>query len=234
MSQLLEVIRTQAAVMAAGGNTLSSAAVAMAYTDWRAILRVRWTLNMAERRNLGGVEAANLGRTEDMVVLLDRCTEAEILDAAWLLGAWDVLRTEHPPIPKTQAEARSAGFIYPIPDNMLGDRDAPAWGLTASFCGCPYMVNGEPLAQGECPLDLLDIAAAGGWIDWAFRPTAWSVRIRSNNDRTLNPDGTRNPRELPIMPAPLADRPHQHIYRLGRAPHGNRSKRQRERKADGA
>lgn len=223
---MLDKINSIAASMASAGTKLRGVSLAAAYDDQRAMLRLSWSCGAVMPQQSGGVTMTGCVAT-DTVVLLPSATEAELLDAAWRLGAWDVLRTEHPPIPRTDSEAALYSFID-YRHEALGDPMHPGWGLTAAFCGSPYLIDGiNPSVGDACPQDLLDAAASRGWITWYFRPTRWSVRVGSNNDRTLLPDGSRDERELPITPARLRRAPHQHIYRLGRAPHGNRAKSDR-------
>lgn len=59
------------------------------------------------------------------------------------------------------------------------------------------------------------------WLAPEIRQRAWLAK-----DRTLNPDGTRDPRAWrPWYPLGIGT-DHQTIIRLGRAPHGQRGRRE--------
>lgn len=201
--------------MAAFGNTISHVGVACANGDARMVVRVAWRINAADKKSSRGIDQSLLCQTRDLLVVVDGAAECDVLEAAWLLGAWDAVRTERMAIPATK------------------NAHEPRWGIESAFRGCPYSINGDSLSIGDDggQDDLIAMAAASGWIAWAFKPTKWSSRVGSNNDKTLLSDGSRQPRDTLITPAPLTGRAHQHIYRLGRAPHGNRSKNRRSRNA---
>lgn len=177
--------------------------------------------------SLPGVSASILSRPSDTTMLLPRDLaspdelESAVMGAAWTLGAWDVRRIEHAPLPQN-VDWRQARH-----------------GLVGDFGRNPYTIAGQPLAVGEAADDVVcELAAAHGWITWAFVPLAISTpsaRKRwGSKDRTLQPDCTRagvvgSARAKWWYPAA----PHtanDHIYQLGRGNHGNRSKTSQERR----
>lgn len=140
--------------------------------------------------------------------------DADFLSAAWSLGAWDVSRIEH-------------AHLQPGVDPM-----EPQFGI-AHHVHQPYRVSvdGKSSDPMPCPVDAYKWArqaARKGWLVWLCKPILHGPSIRAGwiaKDRTLRPDGGRDPRPDPWRPwrPVVRHADYQAIIRLGRAAHGNRS-----------
>lgn len=141
--------------------------------------------------------------------------DAGFLEAAWALGAWDVARTERLPLP-------------PGADPL-----APQHGI-AHILHDPYQVRflGAVADRLPCPVEETAWAveaAVRGWITWLCKPILYGPAIRTGwipKDRSLRPDGGRDPRPRAwtAWEPVVRHADHQTIIRLGRAPHGNRGR----------
>ncbi|MBV8659562.1 MAG: diguanylate cyclase [Burkholderiales bacterium] len=127
--------------------------------------------------------------------------EKALLDAAWQLGAWDVQREEHracnhPGAPLQEAVACRQAFG----DYTTHDRNEV------------YL-----LAEAPDREELMNLAAAKGYLHWMFRPVGGGVWQTIRDDDTLDEHGRRAP-PCPITPqAPLrGGRSTRTVYRLGR------------------
>jgi hypothetical protein len=169
-----------------------------------------------------GVAATVLSRPADSVLRLTRESaslgeiEDAVFEAAWQLGAWDMVRLERPPL-RPCATWREAGN-----------------GVAVSFGRNPYLIDGQPLQMGAAvPDELLDLAARAGYVTWRFVPLALSSptmrRMWAHKDRTLaGSDATRNTTPghqrarwaHPTEPGTAAE----HQYRFGRGNHGSRGR----------
>lgn len=168
----------------------------------------------------GGIALSACERLEDYRLALDpappEALDAEYLALAWALGAWDVARTER--------------YRLPAGANPLDPRHGIAHLLQDPY---EISVRGQAAEPMPCPVDAgawAEAAAAHGWITWLCKPLRFGPAIRASwisKDRTVRPDGGRDPRAhrwtawAPVVRG--AD--HQTIIRLGRAPHGNRGRR---------
>ena len=153
--------------------------------------------------------------------------EIEALECAWQLGAWDVRRMEHAPLANPDAWRE------------------PRYGVANDFGINPYTITvcgSDPtvLTHGDHADDkLIKTAARHGWITWVFVPLALATPIMQqrwrDKDRTLSDAQacTRTPRRITGVglhgPCEVGTA-YDHIYELGRANHGNRSKKSRERR----
>ncbi len=164
-----------------------------------------------------GVAVRGCERPEDWRMALDPqpldVLDAQYLEAAWALGAWDVARTEHAPLP------------------VGADPADPMYGI-AHLLHDPYVIRfmGQAAEPMPCPVDRsawAQQAAQNGWLVWLCKPLLYGPEIRSGwiqKDRTLRADGGRDARAEPWRAWQPVYRGHDHqsVIRLGRAPHGNR------------
>lgn len=135
--------------------------------------------------------------------------DAAFLAVAWELGAWDVARTEH----------------MPLPD----DADPVRHGITHHVYD-PYIMPGVH----ESPRADADVARwiaackRHGWMTWLCKPMFGAPEIRRktwlSKDKTLLPDGSRPPRAWTAWDPVWIGANHQTVIRLGRANHGNRNR----------
>jgi hypothetical protein len=231
-ASLINTIRGAASAPAMSGIHISRVSIAATYrSEHDAVLTIGWTfpaLASIQSTPMDGVEQSVYSRPADTTLLIPRAGQApsdmedEILSAAWALGAWDVRRLEKAPIDN--------------PEKML----EPQYGLASDFGYNPYSVNGQPFIIGaRSPESALLTAAIDGYVTWAFIPLSLGSEIAKNRwggkDKTLNAgltrDGVPNIGRGPWMRPREARTAHEHIYQLGRAPHGNRSKKNAGRRA---
>src|SRR5574342_641572 len=119
------------------------------------------------------------------------------VEAAWELGAWDVSRAERPSCARPGAEARE--------------------GLECLQAFGAFPFGGHQAAVVDAPDadELLQVAARRGYLTWLFRPVRGGIWGEVADDRTLRPDGTREP-PCPVIPVPpVCDGPRRTVYRLG-------------------
>ncbi|MEJ8675740.1 diguanylate cyclase [Chromobacterium amazonense] len=109
--------------------------------------------------------------------------EEEILDAAWQLGAWSLLRDER----------RGCNTMGAAAGEELACRQA--------FGDLPP-VDGLESVVAEAPdsPELMRLAARRGYVSWQFRPVHGGVWRELAEDDTLSAEGLRQP------PCPLAPR----------------------------
>jgi len=220
---MLALDRIEAAATSArlAGHHVKSVWIAALYTPAHVVATVVWTMPAVESdptEPLKGVTQTVIARPSDTTMLIGTgaaaAIEAQILGAAWALGAWDVRRTERAPLSN--------------PDEWA----MPRHGLGASFGMPGYVIAGTATNSGEhAEHEAIQRAAREGYVVWHFVPLALgapSMRSKwAGKDKSLADDCTRGARS--ITPGPLAGQQqpghgHEHIYQLGRAPHGNRSK----------
>ena len=133
-------------------------------------------------------------RWEDLVAV-DRAA----MEAAWELGAWDVARAERP------------GCLRP------GAPSGEALECLQAFGAFPFGVAGAQAVVAEAPDadELLQIAAARGYLLWMFRPVSGGIWADYSEDATLTPAGRRPP-PCPHNPIPpICDRKRKTVYRFG-------------------
>jgi hypothetical protein len=101
--------------------------------------------------------------------------EADVLEASWELGAWDL---------------RRAGAV---PCGASAQRYAEC--LT-SFGVSAQQINGDQVFVADVPdaAELVDTAARAGYVRWQFRPTWCGLWKELAADVTLEAGGYRNPR----------------------------------------
>lgn len=121
------------------------------------------------------------------------------MDAAWTLGAWDVSRAEQP------------GCLRPGADST------EALECLQAFGAYPQTVNGNQVAVSDAPDsdDLIELAAARGYLMWIFRPVQGGIWKDYADDATLAEDGRRAgpcPHH-PVPPACTGRR--KTVYRFG-------------------
>lgn len=210
------IISKHAGAMRLAGTAVSAINVAACYGESAGVLTIKWAGNGLEpaKSDFPGVSASVWSRAPDTTIMLQpldaALRDAEVLRAAWALGAWDVARFEHSPL--------AAG----------ADPHDSRYGITVSFGRSPYLIMGDPLSVGAEGDDaLIDRAAKHGRIDWMFRPLALRNNLMRKSwgakDRTLKSDCTRAG-DPPFAPTPLhgpierttARQGHQHIYTLGK------------------
>lgn len=125
------------------------------------------------------------------------------MEAAWELGAWDIAR----------AERRSC--MRP------GAPSTEALECLQAFGSFPFGVNGSQMVVAEAPDagELLQLAAARGYLMWQFRPVSGGIWAEVADDATLSPEGRRPPPcpHRPIPPKCSGSR--RTVYRFGVAAH---------------
>ena len=129
--------------------------------------------------------------------------EADVLEASWELGAWDLRRIEAPEC----ARARSPARAYTE--------------MQTSFGVSPQAIDGERVFVADVPDadELVEAAARAGYVHWEFRPTWCGLWKDLAADVTLEKGGYRNPR------CPLRARPYESgdpgtiVFQLGRSEH---------------
>ncbi|GGY14631.1 diguanylate cyclase [Paludibacterium paludis] len=109
--------------------------------------------------------------------------EEEILDTAWQLGAWNLLRDER----------RGC--------NTLGAAASEELACRQAFGDLPP-VDGQESVVAEAPNgpELMQLAARRGYVSWQFRPVHGGLWRELTEDDTLSEEGRRSP------PCPLAPR----------------------------
>jgi len=126
--------------------------------------------------------------------------DQEMLDAAWQLGAWDLVREER----------RACSVVGASAQEALACRQA--------FGDNPFAPEEEEHLVTEAPDrgELRDVAARVGYVRWAFRPVAASLWQAAGMDDSLLPDGRRPP-PCPVAPRPaVGTRVSRSSYQLGR------------------
>jgi len=123
------------------------------------------------------------------------------MEAAWELGAWDIARAER------------RGCLRP------GAPAAEALECLQAFGSFPVGVNGNPVAVVDAPdaEELLQLAAARGYLVWQFRPVSGGIWAEVAEDATLDSEGRRPPPcpHRPIPPRCSGSR--RTVYRFGMA-----------------
>ncbi|MBR0565998.1 hypothetical protein J5J83_07715 [Azoarcus sp. L1K30] len=129
--------------------------------------------------------------------------EAEVLDAAWQMGAWDMERRDRRGCETIGASSREA----------LECRQA--------FGDNPFKPGDEAHLIAEAPDrgEMLRVAARKGYVRWQFRPVRDSLWRTLAVDDTLEADGSRKP-PCPVSPRRLTEPERApEVYRLGRIDH---------------
>ncbi len=127
--------------------------------------------------------------------------DEQMLDAAWQLGAWNLVREEH----------RGCNEVGASPREALACRQA--------FGDNPHSPLDETHLVAEAPdrADLRDSAARVGYVRWLFRPVAGGLWRQAGQDDSLLPEGGRLP-PCPVAPkAAVGTRVSRSNYQLGRS-----------------
>ncbi len=121
------------------------------------------------------------------------------MDAAWSLGAWDVARAEQPGCIRRGADATEALECL------------------QAFGAYPHVVNGAQVAVSDAPDsdDLVELAAAQGYLKWLFRPVRGGIWKEFADDATLSEEGRRTG-PCPHAPVPPdCSGKRRTVYRFG-------------------
>ena len=121
------------------------------------------------------------------------------MEAAWELGAWDVARAERP------------GCLRP------GASSTEALECLQAFGSFPFGINGNQVVVADAPDadELVQLAAARGYLMWLFRPVSGGIWADYADDATLGPEGRRRP-PCPHRPIPpKCDGKRKTVYRFG-------------------
>ena len=133
-------------------------------------------------------------RWQDLLAV-DRAT----MEAAWELGAWDVARAERPACMRRGASSTEALECL------------------QAFGSFPFGVNGNQVVVSDAPDtdELVQLAAARGYLMWLFRPVSGGIWADYADDATLDSEGRRAP-PCPHRPiVPMLEGTCKTIYRFG-------------------
>lgn len=202
--QILELIEDQ--ISATGLPLVGITLAAVPCPDTPVILTLHWHGFIKER--LADAEQAEpVSYTpvpSSALQLNDRWRDLVAVDwaameAAWELGAWDVARAER------------KGCLRP------GAPSTEALECLQAFGAFPYGINGNQVVVSDAPDadELVQLAAARGYLMWLFRPVSGGIWAEVADDATLTPKG-RRPSPCPHRPIPPAcDGNRKTIYRFG-------------------
>lgn len=232
---ILAALQKAAQAPAMAGIYVKTVDLAATY-DWehRPVMTIVWSMpdasswvDASQAYHRAGIQASMMVRPSDTAILLDRALASPkeiddvMLNAAWQLGAWDLVRLERAPL------------------HPGADWQDPGCGIPSSF-GYGYVVGDHPLVTGDQADDeTCEQAATHGYITWRFVPLALATPTAktrwASKDKTLQSDCTRHgaPGAFrarfynPSQPGTA----HEHQYQLGRANHGNRGRADQGRRA---
>lgn len=224
----LSQIEAKAATARLAGHYAKSIEIAALYLSSQVAATITWSIPVAYSESdeaVPGVEQSRKVRPSDTCILIGTGSaseiEAQVLSAAWSLGAWNVRRIESAPLAD--------------PSQWADNR----YGIVIRFGRGGYVIDGQSTISGDRAAEqVVQRAAHDGYVHWQFVPLALSTPIMrkqwGGKDRTLADDCTRGARR--IAPQLLAGKQqigqgHEHIYQLGQANHGNRSKSNAARRA---
>jgi hypothetical protein len=125
------------------------------------------------------------------------------MEAAWELGAWDIARAERGACMRPGAPA------------------SEALECLQAFGAFPFGISGNQLVVAEAPdaEELVQLAAARGYLMWQFRPVSGGIWAEVADDATLDHEGRRPP-PCPHRPiAPRCNGSRKTVYRFGIAGH---------------
>ena len=109
--------------------------------------------------------------------------DAQMLDAAWQLGAWDLTRERRRGCSVVGASAQEAVECrQAFGDNPLAPDD-----------------DSHLVAEAPDRAELRDIASRLGYVRWLFRPVADGLWRQAGEDDSLSPEGGRLP-PCPVQP----------------------------------
>lgn len=223
----LSKIESHATSARLAGLYVKSINVAALYAPGQIVATIVWSLPIAysePSEPLKGVAQTGISRPSDTCLVVGVGAadeiEAQLLSAAWSLGAWDIRRIESAPLADPAEWAQ------------------PRHGIASIFGAGGYVIAGQPTTMGASAPGAAQQAAITGWVHWHFIPLALashSMRERwAGKDQTL-PDASCSRGARVIEPRPLAGRQvpgfgHEHIYRLGRNAHSNRGQAKKDRR----
>ncbi len=202
--QILERIENQ--ISATGLPLVGITLAAVPCPDTPVILTLHWhgfikqklvELEEAETVSYTSIPSSSLQLNERWSDLL--AVDCAAMDAAWELGAWDVARAERP------------GCMRP------GAASTEALECLQAFGAYPYSMNGSQIAVSDAPDtdDLVELAAARGYLLWAFRPVRGGIWKDFADDATLSAEGRRAP-PCPHVPVPpVCSGKRKTVYRFG-------------------
>jgi hypothetical protein len=204
---LLDLIENQ--VIA---NRLPLVAVSLAavpHTNTPTVLTLHWhgfvEVKLTDDSNAVGFQpvpssALQINRRWDRFDDLD----AETLEAAWELGAWNLERLEARPFARMGA---------PTSETIEGMH---------AFGSSPLAIDGEAPFVADVPdsEELINAAGRSGYVQWLFRPVRGGLWSDAGDDVTLQPGGYRNP-PCPILSEArerrLTPRDRRWVYQMGRS-----------------
>ena len=202
--QILERIEDQ--IAATGLPLVGVTLAAVPCPDTPVILTLHWhgfikqklvELEEAEAVAYTPIPSSSLQLNERWHDLL--AVDRAAMDAAWEMGSWDVARAERP------------GCLRPGADST------EALECLQAFGAYPCTVNGSQVAVSDAPDtdDLIALAAARGYLLWAFRPVRGGIWRDYADDATLSVEGRRAPPcpHMPVMPTCTGKR--KMVYRFG-------------------
>lgn len=203
--QILQTIQAHAAAMRLPLYAVTLSAVAK--PDTPVILILHWhgfrresVLKLSDidlpLRSVAG-SALQINTSWQAVEALDEA----MLDAAWQLGAWDLERATHRPWWRLNA---------PLEETINCHR------AFASYPG--ESPERYVMLDAGDQAELLALAARRGYVRWLFRPRAFGIWEKvDDDDVTLEADNRRSS-PCPVKPAEFdRHRPGKRLYRLGRA-----------------
>jgi len=200
--EILERIENQ--IAATGLPLFGITLAAVPCPDTPLILTLHWHAFIKEKRAEAekGLSytpvpssALQLNERWDDLVAVDRAA----MEAAWELGAWDVARAERP------------ACLRP------GAYGAEALECLQAFGTFPFGANANNAVVADAPDadELVQLAAARGYLLWLFRPVSGGIWAECADDATLTAEGRRPP-TCPVSPIPPAcDRKRKTVYRFG-------------------
>lgn len=202
--QLLGRIEDQ--ISATGLPLVGITLAAVPCPDTPVILTLHWHGFLQERPAQGrGAEAVTHSPVPSSALQLnDRwrdliAVDRAAMEAAWALGAWDVARAER------------GGCLRP------GASSLEALECMQAFGAFPFGIHGSQVVVSEAPdaEDLLELAAARGYLVWQFRPVSGGIWAEYADDATLTREGRRPP-PCPHRPIPpRCEGSRRTVYRFG-------------------
>lgn len=202
--QILERIEDQ--MSATGLPLVGVTLAAVPCPDTPVILTLHWhgfikqklvELEEAEAVSYASIPSSSLQLNERWGDLL--AVDCAAMDAAWELGAWDVARAERPGCLRRGADSTEALECL------------------QAFGAYPYSINGSQVTVSDAPDtdDLVELAAARGYLLWVFRPVSGGIWKDYADDATLSEEGRRK-LPCPHLPAPPAcTGKRKMVYRFG-------------------
>lgn len=202
--QILERIEDQ--INASGFPLVGITLAAVPCPDTPVILTLHWhgffkqklvELDMAEPVAFTSIPSSSLQLNErwrDLTTL-----DLAAMEAGWELGAWDVARAERPGCMRPGADATEALECL------------------QAFGAYPQTVNGSQVAVSVAPDadDLVELAAASGYLLWTFRPVRGGIWKDFVDDATLSEEGRRAPPCPHMSQPPTCAGKRKTVYRFG-------------------